>query len=107
RRRKPGWTRWGTSRAVVATRTSGAVCFRGVSWRRVPRGPPLPFSGRSNFAEFLPSTLCRRNMDGVAKSAPIQPIDPRHPQPRHIDRAVGVLQHGGIVSYPTDTYYAL
>ena len=43
----------------------------------------------------------------VAKSAPIQPIDPRHPQPRHIQRAVGVLQEGGIVSYPTDTYYAL
>jgi len=29
------------------------------------------------------------------------------PQPRHIQRAVGVLQDGGIVSYPTDTYYAL
>ena len=46
-------------------------------------------------------------MGGVAKSAPIQPIDPRHPQPRHIQRAVGVLQDGGLVSYPTDTYYAL
>jgi tRNA threonylcarbamoyl adenosine modification protein (Sua5/YciO/YrdC/YwlC family) len=46
-------------------------------------------------------------MGGVAKSAPIQPIDPRHPQPRHIQRAVDVLQEGGIVSYPTDTYYAL
>src|SRR5258705_11983175 len=43
----------------------------------------------------------------VARSAPIQPIDPRHPQPRHIERAVGVLKGGGIVSYPTDTYYAL
>lgn len=46
-------------------------------------------------------------MPRVAKPAPIQPIDPRHPQPRHIHRAVGVLQDGGIVSYPTDTYYAL
>ena len=46
-------------------------------------------------------------MARVAKSAPIQPIDPRHPQPRHIRRAVGVLADGGIVSYPTDTYYAL
>jgi len=43
----------------------------------------------------------------VSKSAPIQPIDPRHPQPRHIQRAVGVLREGGILSYPTDTYYAL
>ncbi len=43
----------------------------------------------------------------MAKNAPIQPIDPLHPQPRHIARAVTVLQQGGIVSYPTDTYYAL
>src|SRR5712691_157074 len=46
-------------------------------------------------------------MRRVSKGAPIQPIDPRHPQPRHIQRAIGVLQEGGIVSYPTDTYYAL
>jgi tRNA threonylcarbamoyl adenosine modification protein (Sua5/YciO/YrdC/YwlC family) len=46
-------------------------------------------------------------MGRVAKRAPIQPVDPRHPQPRHIHRATTVLQDGGIVSYPTDTYYAL
>ena len=46
-------------------------------------------------------------MRGVAKRAPIQHVDPRHPQPRHIQRAATVLQDGGIVSYPTDTYYAL
>ena len=46
-------------------------------------------------------------MGRVAKGAPIQPIDPAHPQPRHIQRAAGVLADGGIVSYPTDTYYAL
>jgi tRNA threonylcarbamoyl adenosine modification protein (Sua5/YciO/YrdC/YwlC family) len=43
----------------------------------------------------------------VAKKAPIQPIDPMHPQPRHVQRAVALLQAGGIVAYPTDTYYAL
>jgi tRNA threonylcarbamoyl adenosine modification protein (Sua5/YciO/YrdC/YwlC family) len=43
----------------------------------------------------------------VAKGAPIQPIDPVHPQPRHIQRAVALIQGGGIVAYPTDTYYAL
>ena len=43
----------------------------------------------------------------MAKKAPIQPIDPLHPQPRHIQRAVQVLEGGGIVAYPTDTYYAL
>ena len=43
----------------------------------------------------------------MAKSAPIQPIDPVHPQPRHIQRAAAVLEGGGLVSYPTDTYYAV
>ena len=47
-------------------------------------------------------------MAAVAKkSAPIQPIDPVHPQPRHVQRAVALLTAGGIVAYPTDTYYAL
>jgi tRNA threonylcarbamoyl adenosine modification protein (Sua5/YciO/YrdC/YwlC family) len=46
-------------------------------------------------------------MRPLAKHAPIQPIDPVYPQPRHVARAVAVLQDGGIVSYPTDTYYAL
>jgi tRNA threonylcarbamoyl adenosine modification protein (Sua5/YciO/YrdC/YwlC family) len=46
-------------------------------------------------------------MARVAKNAPIQPIDPRHPQPRHVQRAVAILEDGGIVSYPTDTYYAV
>src|SRR2546428_33741 len=46
-------------------------------------------------------------MGRVSRRAPIQPVDPRHPQPRHIQRAASALQDGGIVSYPTDTYYAL
>jgi tRNA threonylcarbamoyl adenosine modification protein (Sua5/YciO/YrdC/YwlC family) len=41
------------------------------------------------------------------KVAPIQHIDPLHPQPRHIARAVALLEAGGIVAYPTDTYYAI
>jgi len=43
----------------------------------------------------------------VAKPAPIQPIDPVHPQPRHVQRAVSLLEGGGLVAYPTDTYYAI
>jgi tRNA threonylcarbamoyl adenosine modification protein (Sua5/YciO/YrdC/YwlC family) len=42
-----------------------------------------------------------------SKPAPIQSIDPVHPQPRHIARAVQILAAGGLVAYPTDTYYAL
>ena len=43
----------------------------------------------------------------MSKHAPIQEIDPRNPQPRHIQRAVAVLEAGGIVAYPTDTYFAI
>src|SRR5258708_25799544 len=46
-------------------------------------------------------------MAAVAKGAPIQPIDPVHPQPRHVQRAVALLEGGGLVAYPTDTGYAL
>lgn len=41
------------------------------------------------------------------KGAPIQPIDPAHPQPRHVERARTLLENGGLVAYPTDTYYAI
>ena len=33
-------------------------------------------------------------MAAVAKRAPIQPIDPAHPQPRHVARAVELLDGG-------------
>ena len=46
-------------------------------------------------------------MASVAQRSPIQPIDPDHPQPRHIARAVAILEAGGLVAYPTDTYYAI
>jgi tRNA threonylcarbamoyl adenosine modification protein (Sua5/YciO/YrdC/YwlC family) len=45
-------------------------------------------------------------MAGV-KQAPIQHVDPKHPQPRHVARAAKLLEDGGLVSYPTDTYYAI
>jgi tRNA threonylcarbamoyl adenosine modification protein (Sua5/YciO/YrdC/YwlC family) len=40
-------------------------------------------------------------------AAPIVEIDPLHPQPRLVERAVTVLSEGGLVAFPTDTYYAL
>ena len=43
----------------------------------------------------------------MRKGAPIQPVDPVYPQPRHIQRAAALLEGGGIVAYPTDTYYAI
>ena len=34
-------------------------------------------------------------------------IDPRHPEPRKIARAVQALEAGGVIAYPTDAVYAL
>jgi tRNA threonylcarbamoyl adenosine modification protein (Sua5/YciO/YrdC/YwlC family) len=46
-------------------------------------------------------------MRRVPRRAPIQPVDPVHPQPRHVQRAVAILDGGGLVCYPTDTYYGI
>lgn len=40
-------------------------------------------------------------------SAPIIEVNAEHPQPRHVQRAVEVLSSGGLIAYPTDTYYGL
>ncbi len=40
-------------------------------------------------------------------SAPIIEVDPVHPQPRTVERAVKVLEDGGLIAYPTDTYYGV
>jgi tRNA threonylcarbamoyl adenosine modification protein (Sua5/YciO/YrdC/YwlC family) len=34
-------------------------------------------------------------------------IDPNHPEPRKIRRAVAVLEEGGVIAYPTDTVYGI
>ncbi len=34
-------------------------------------------------------------------------INPEHPQPRKIARAVEILDKGGVIIYPTDTFYGL
>ncbi len=40
-------------------------------------------------------------------AAPILEVDAEHPQPRHVERAVQLLSDGGVIAYPTDTYYGL
>ena len=39
--------------------------------------------------------------------APILEVDPVHPSPRTVERAAKVLEDGGLLAYPTDTYYGL
>jgi tRNA threonylcarbamoyl adenosine modification protein (Sua5/YciO/YrdC/YwlC family) len=43
----------------------------------------------------------------AAPLAPIVEVDPDRPNPRTLDRAVEVLRDGGLVAYPTDTYYGV
>lgn len=40
-------------------------------------------------------------------AAHIVVIDPAHPQPRVIERAISALSSGGLLAYPTDTYYGI
>lgn len=40
-------------------------------------------------------------------SAPIVEVDAVRPQPRHVERAAKVLEDGGLIAYPTDTYYGI
>jgi tRNA threonylcarbamoyl adenosine modification protein (Sua5/YciO/YrdC/YwlC family) len=35
------------------------------------------------------------------------PIDPNHPEPRKVARAVAALEQGEVIGYPTDTVYGL
>lgn len=37
----------------------------------------------------------------------IQEINPKHPEPRKIKKVVEVLANGGIIAYPTDTFYGI
>ncbi len=35
------------------------------------------------------------------------PVNPEHPEPRKIERAVEALRHGEVIAYPTDTVYGI
>jgi tRNA threonylcarbamoyl adenosine modification protein (Sua5/YciO/YrdC/YwlC family) len=43
----------------------------------------------------------------MAGPAPIVEVDAQHPQPRHVERAAQILEEGGLIAYPTDTYYGI
>ncbi|MGA9525130.1 MAG: L-threonylcarbamoyladenylate synthase, partial [Myxococcaceae bacterium] len=40
-------------------------------------------------------------------AAPILEVDPFHPNPRHVQRAVEALRAGRVIAYPTDTYFGV
>src|SRR6478735_7674576 len=40
-------------------------------------------------------------------AANILEIDPEHPNPRLLQKALDLLEHDGVIAYPTDTYYGI
>ena len=34
-------------------------------------------------------------------------INPQHPEPRKVQRAIEIVRNGGVIAYPTDTVYGL
>jgi len=48
------------------------------------------------------------NFASVEETIPlILEINPKHPEPRKIKKVVEILANGGIIAYPTDTYYGI
>jgi tRNA threonylcarbamoyl adenosine modification protein (Sua5/YciO/YrdC/YwlC family) len=39
--------------------------------------------------------------------ARILPINPVHPEPHRVHRAVAILEAGGVIAFPTDSYYGI
>jgi tRNA threonylcarbamoyl adenosine modification protein (Sua5/YciO/YrdC/YwlC family) len=56
-----------------------------------------------NLQALTKSARARR----VMAVAPIVEVDVVHPQPRLVERAANVLEDGGLIAYPTDTYYGI
>lgn len=42
-----------------------------------------------------------------ARAAMLLAINPNHPEPRKLHRAVAALAQGGVIAYPTDTVYGI
>jgi tRNA threonylcarbamoyl adenosine modification protein (Sua5/YciO/YrdC/YwlC family) len=51
--------------------------------------------------------LAANNLTTKRDSSMILEINPLHPEPRKIRKVVEVLLDGGIIAYPTDTYYGI
>jgi tRNA threonylcarbamoyl adenosine modification protein (Sua5/YciO/YrdC/YwlC family) len=52
--------------------------------------------------------VTRAAIHGIgARRVMLLSINPQHPEPRKVRRAVSVLEDGGIIAYPTDTVYGL
>jgi len=60
--------------------------------------------GNEQSAEQLLAWFTKMNRKGLSM---ILEINSKHPEPRKIKQVVDALTNGGIIAYPTDTYYGI
>jgi tRNA threonylcarbamoyl adenosine modification protein (Sua5/YciO/YrdC/YwlC family) len=51
--------------------------------------------------------MSKSKSSGTNKKGLVLPINPNDPQQRLINRVAGVLETGGLIAYPTDTFYGI
>jgi tRNA threonylcarbamoyl adenosine modification protein (Sua5/YciO/YrdC/YwlC family) len=51
--------------------------------------------------------MSKSKPSGIYKKGLLLPINPNNPQQRLIDRVGEVLERGGLIAYPTDTFYGI
>lgn len=56
---------------------------------------------------MLPPRVAKLGICRQIARAVLLPINPKHPEPRKIERVVEILRRGGVIAYPTDTVYGL
>ncbi len=53
------------------------------------------------------TVACRGIAPDVERPIVLLEINPQNPQQRLIERVVGILRDGGVIAYPTDTFYGI
>lgn len=51
--------------------------------------------------------MVKINNPGTSKKTITLSVNPKNPQQRHISRVAQVLEQGGLIAYPTDTFYGI
>ena len=72
---------------------------------RVSKARRLPEGGSTG--RNVSGTMARTKSSGGHKKPQVVPINPENPQGRLIARVAEVLSEGGVICYPTDTFYGI
>src|SRR5262245_2633150 len=78
------------------------------SARTNQRGTSARITRGSRYAKGTQRTVTSWHFQGIRGIGPVLiSINPLHPEPRKVRRAVDALEAGEIIAYPTDTVYGL